>query len=127
MYVLTYTQLFTYNITEKPMIQITATGGYRHVYVSWSVSGNVSDDACQITGIVVAISFINASMTVNSVPVGSYNFTGLPDDTTYNITIAGLNMMSNDISFNFTSVRTTAVDSKFISCAFSLNKWLVMN
>ena len=66
-------------------------------------------------------------MTVNSVPVGSHNFTGLPDNTTINITIIGLNMMLNSISFNFTSARTTAVDSKFISCAFSLSKWQVMN
>ena len=56
-------------------------------------------------------------MTVNSVPVGSHNFTGLPDNTTINITIAGHNMMSNSISFNFTSARTTAVDSKFTYCS----------
>ena len=53
-------------------------------------------------------------MTVNSSPGRSHNFTGLPDNTTFNITIIGLNMMSNSISFNFTSARTTAVDSKFI-------------
>ena len=56
---------------------------------------------------------MNTSITVNSVPVGSYNFTGLPDDTTSNITIIGLNVMSNSINSNFTSARTTAVDSKF--------------
>ena len=109
------------------MIEIIATGGYRHVYVSWRVSGNVSDDACRITETVVAISFMETSMSVDSVPVGSHNFTALPDNATINITIAGRNMMSNSISFNFTSARTTAVDSKFISCTFSLSKWQVMN
>ena len=58
-------------------------------------------------------------MTVNSVPVGSHNFTGLPDNTTINITIVGLNMMSNSISFNFTSAKITAVDSKFIYCTLN--------
>ena len=107
-----------YIITDKPIIEIAATGGYRHVYVSWRVSGNVNDDACQISGILVALSLMNTSMTVNSKPVGSHNFTGLPDDTAYNITVAGLNMMSKSISFNFTSARTMAVDSKFTYCAY---------
>ena len=105
-------------MVDKPVIEITATGGYRHVYVSWSVSGNVSDDVCRITRTVVAISFMETSMTVNSVPLGSHNFTGLPDNTTVNITIAGLNMMLNSISVNFTSARTTAVDSKFAYCTY---------
>ena len=109
-------------ITDKPMIEITATGGYRYVYVSWSVSANANDGVCRITKIVVAISFMDESMIVNSGPVGSHNFTGLPDNTTFNISIVGTNMMSSSISSNFTSVKTTAADSKFAYCIHNWSK-----
>ena len=84
------------------------------MYVSWSVPGSVTNGVCKIVNFEVTVSFMNTFNKVVNVSERSHNFTGLPDNTTFNVTVLGFNMMLKRIGLNFTSVRTMSVDSKYI-------------
>ena len=102
---------------ERPAIKIkTATGGYGYVYVSWTVIGNVLDDEmCRIERISVTLSAVDISITeIPSQIKISHNFTGLSDNTLFNVTVKGLNFINGDIDLAFTSVRTMAIESTLI-------------
>ena len=105
-----------YIFTERPVINITtSTGGCGYVYVSWTVIGNVPDDEmCGIGRITVTLSSVDVSMTVMNA-VNSYNFTSLPGDTLFNVTVIGTTTNErNVISLAFTSVKTMIIESMYI-------------
>ena len=94
--------------TERPVINIiTATGGCGYVIVSWAVINNVPNDAmCGIAHLIVTLSSVDVSIT-EIVTVNYYNFTRLPDDTLFNVTVIGTSINEKDvISRTFTSVKT---------------------
>ena len=91
---------------------VTATGGCGYVSVSWTVINNVpDDDMCKIGHFNVTLSSVGVSMTVRIV-VFSYNFTGLPDDTLFNVTVIGTSINEkNVIKSAFISVTTSSIES----------------
>ena len=97
-----------YTLTEKPIVEITtATGGCGYIYVSWIVIGNISDDAmCSIGHLNIILSSVEVSIAVSTSMI-SYNFTGLPDNTLFNVTIIATSINEkNIVDLAFTSVRT---------------------
>ena len=46
--------------------------------------------------------------------MNSSTFTGLPDDTQFNITVSGIGVMQDNLTFDRTSVRTAAFESKYV-------------
>jgi len=84
---------------DKPVIEtVTVTGGCRYVCVTWTaINASVNFN-------VTLLSPVAMNMTITT-PSNSYNFTGLPGNTQYDVTVFGTNMcgMSNVHS---TSVRT---------------------
>ena len=97
---------------------IKTTGGCGYVRVLWIVINNVPDDVmCGIARFSVTLSSVDVSMTVTPL-MNSYNFTRLPDDTLFNVTVIGTSATENNvISLAFTSVKTMIIESK---CAFKL-------
>ena len=98
------------------MIEITtATGGCGYVYVSWSVIGDVVDDLmCGIGSFNITLSSMDISMTVITRSL-SYDFTGLPDDTVFNVIVIGISVIGNSfISFDFASLKTLVIESMFV-------------
>ena len=92
---------------------ITATGGCGYVSVSWTIINNVpDDDMCGIGHFNVTLSSVGVSMTVITT-VFSYNFTGLPDGTLFNVTVIGISINEkNVINSAFTrSVTTSIIES----------------
>ena len=102
---------------DKPVIDITATtGGCGYATVSWSVIGNVVDDfMCGIGSFNITLTSVDIFMTVITRRLFSYNFTGLPDDTVFNVTVIGINVIGRSfISFDFASLKTMAIESMFV-------------
>ena len=98
---------------EKPQVYIAAiTGGFRYVYIKWFVTGNVHHDPiCSIAGFKVTLSSIDNSTTVVVNSVISHNFTGLPDNTSFNVTVVGININDNGFTnLAFASVRTNGTE-----------------
>ena len=101
---------------ERPVVQIkTATGGCGYASMSWSVIGNVDDDdMCGIGSFNITLTSMDMSMTVITRSL-SYNFTGLPDDTVFNVTVIGISVIGNSfISFDFASLKTLVIESMFV-------------
>ena len=99
---------------ERPVVEITtATGGCGYAIVSWSVIGNVDDDdMCGIGSFNITLTSMDKSITVITRRLSSYNFTGLPDDTVFNVTVIGINVIGNNfISFEFASLKTMIIES----------------
>ena len=95
------------------MVEITtATGGCGYVYVSWTVIDN--NDLCEITNFYLQL--VSVAMDTPkkiSTDMNSYNFTGLPDDTLFDIAIIGGSMLFNTDPVS-TSVRTMIFKSMFV-------------
>ena len=106
--------VYTYvHYIDKPVIEITtATGGYGYVYVSWIVIGK--NDICEIVAFHVLLLSIPVGLPVRkqiSTEMNSYNFTGLPDDALFAITIIGSSVAVNTDPAS-TSVRTMILNGK---------------
>ena len=98
------------------MIDITtATGGCGYATVSWSVIDNVVDDLmCGIGSFNITLSSMDISMTVITRSL-SYDFTGLPGDTVFNVTVIGISVIGRSfISFDFASLKTLVIESMFV-------------
>ena len=93
----------------------TATGGCGYASVSWSVNDNANDDdMCGIGSFNITLTSMDISMTVITRML-FYDFTGLPDDTLFNVTVIGINVIGkNFISFAFASLKTMAIESMFV-------------
>ena len=102
---------------ERPQINIaTAMGGFGYVYVKWFVTDNVHHDAaCSIADFKVTLSSINNSITVVVNSVISHNFTGLPDNTLFNVTVVGINVNGDNFTnLAFASVRTNVTEGMYV-------------
>ena len=102
---------------ERPVVSITtATGGCRYVSVTWSVIDNANDDdMCGIGSFNITLTSMDISMTVITRMI-SYNFTELPDDAVFNVTVIGINVIGKSfISFAFASLKTMAIESMYIA------------
>ena len=84
---------------DKPVVKITAaTEGCGYVYVSWTVIGN--NDICEITNFHATLVLIVMGLPMGitkqiSTEMNSYNFTGLSDDTLFDVTIIGSSRVVN--------------------------------
>ena len=94
---------------------ITTARGCGYVYVSWIIIGNVPDDEmCGIGQVTITLSSVDVSITEVAV-MNSYNFTTLPDDTSFNVTVIGTSTIENNvISLAFTSVKTMIIESMYL-------------
>ena len=99
---------------EKPQVGITTImGGFGYVYVKWVAIGNVhhDDPLCSINRFYVTLSSVDISTTVIVISRISRNFTGLPDDTLFNVTVVGINAEGNNFTnLAFASVRTNGTE-----------------
>ena len=98
---------------ERPVVNIaTAMGGCGYASVSWRVIGNVADDdMCGIGSFNITLSSRGISIMVITRSL-SYYFTGLPDNTVFNVTVIGINVIGNNfISFDFASLKTMIIES----------------
>ena len=92
----------------------TERGGCGYVYVSWTVPNNVpDDDMCGISHFNVTLSSVNVFMTMKPM-TNSHNFTRLPYDTPFNVTVIGTNNEDSVIHSVSTSVRTTIIESTYV-------------
>ena len=71
-------------------------------------------DVCRITQYNVTISSATMNVTISSCRVNSHNFTELPDDTLFNVSVTGFNAMGYVINPDYTSVRTMICISTYI-------------
>ena len=98
---------------ERPQIKITMImGGFGYIYVKWFVTGNVHHDPiCNIIRFIVTLSSMDNSATVVVYSGISHNFTGLPDDTLFNVTVVGINVNGDNFTnLAFASVRTNVTE-----------------
>ena len=104
--------MYVISIIERPQIKITTVmGGFGYVYVKWSVFGSLPyDDTCRIGHLNVILASMDNSITAVTSGI-SYNFTGLPDDTLFNVTVVGINVKGNHFTnLAFASVRTNVTE-----------------
>ena len=94
---------------------IIAVGGCGYVYVSWFVFHNVPDDAmCGIGHVNVTLSSVDVSRTVMPVTI-THNFTGLPGDTQYTVTVTGASINErNIIDVIHTYVKTMIIEGSYM-------------
>ena len=78
---------------DKPVIEITATGRCGHVDVSWTSTNN--DDVCSPVQYNVTLSSSSSTMDViiSNSSINTHRFTVLPNNTRFNITVIGINLM----------------------------------
>ena len=80
--------------------------------MSWNAtSGN---EACRITQYNVTLSSATVNMIVSISGMNSRNFTGLPNDTLFNVTVTGINVNGSISNSDFTSNMTDK------NCMFSI-------
>ena len=92
--------------------------------MSWTVIGN--NDLCEIvTFNVLLVSVPMGIYELTSTDMNSYNFTGLPDDTLFNITIIGSSMLFNTDPVS-TSIRTIVYKSMY-TCAYTITCLYVLD
>ena len=112
---------YTYAYQDIPAVEITtATGGCGYVYVSWTVLGN--NDICEITTFhLTLVSLVMGKpmgpTTQKSTDMYSYNFTGLPDDTQFDISVIGSSAVVNT---DLVSVHVRTMDSESMNVLHEL-------
>ena len=101
---------------DRPVVEITtATGGCRHVNISWSTTYNT--DNCIVDYYDVTLSYVTMDGNVTQSMVTTMNsstFTGLPDDTQVNITVTATVITQVVFTADSTSVSTVAFESMCI-------------
>ena len=103
-----------YTYSERSEVHIaTPMIGCGYVFVKWSATGNIDDEMCGISHFDVMSSYGDKSNTTRTSLV-MYNFTGLPDDTLFNVTVVGINFRNDFIDLDSTSVRTMVIESKYV-------------
>ena len=97
---------FIYYI-DRPVIEITATGGCGYVSVSWMVSGNI--DVCRPVqyNVTLSSSIININAVITS--KNTHRFNELPDDTQFTVTVIGIYAMGLASDPVSTSVVTAGI------------------
>ena len=102
--------IFTYIFVVNPLVEVTAvTGGCGYVSARWAAIGIISE-LCKTIQYNVTLS--SASMNV-SMPIltttNFHNFTGLPDDTLYDVTLFGHTVFGLLNNVEVTSVKTMSM------------------
>ena len=87
--------------------------GCGYIFVKWRVTGNRNDEMCGIVRFYVISSYGNTSDTKITSMI-MYNFTGLTDDTLFNVTVVGINLRDDFIDLDFISVRTMIIESMYV-------------
>ena len=82
-----------YNLyIDMPVVKITrVTTRCEYVSVSWIVAG--SSDDCRPVQYDVMLSSSMINITVSITSMNTHNFTELPDDTQFTVTVIGINVM----------------------------------
>ena len=97
---------------DNPVVEITTvSAGCGYVNISWNVTGN--NDVCSVFSYNVTLSYVTDDHVIKSVitTMNSSTFTELPDDTQVNITVSGIGIMQDILTFDCTSVSTVAFES----------------
>ena len=98
----------------------TATSGCGYVYVSWIVTDSDPDDGCSIGRFNVTLSSVDISVSVISQML-SHNFTGLPDDTLFNVAVIGIILTGTTVvNLHSTSLRTKLIYGMFNMCMYTV-------
>ena len=88
----TYVNMYECAFVDRPVVEITAVaGGCGYVSVSWTTAGN--SDVCSPVQYNVTLSSSTMNMTVSITSMNTHNFTELPDDTQFTVTVIGINVM----------------------------------
>ena len=114
---------------DQPVVNIKAVmGGCGYVYVSLTAPG--SSDVCRITQYNVTLSSAVMNMVISVNETNSHNFTGLPNNTLFNVTVTGINTMGFVGIPDSTSVSTMICISMYlriINCVWYINLVYVYN
>ena len=92
MYIRRHIIIMYIHYVDRPVVEITAVvGGCRYVSVSWTATdiGNV----CSPVQYNVTLSSSTMNMTVSITSMNTHNFTELPEDTQFTVTVIGINMI----------------------------------
>ena len=92
---------------DKPVIEITAVGGCGYVSVSWTATGN--SDVCRPVQYNVTLSSSMMNMATVVTSMNTYRFNELPNNTQFNVTVTGINVMGLASDPVSTSVKTMMV------------------
>ena len=101
---------------DRPVVEITtATGGCRHVNISWSTTYNT--DNCSVDHYDVTLSYVTMDDHVTQSMITTMNsstITGLPGGTQVNITVTAIVIKQVVFTADSTSVSTVAFESMYI-------------
>ena len=89
---------------DRPVIEITASGGCGYVVVSWTSTG--SSDMCSTVRYDVTLSSSMINMTESNTSMNTHRFTKLLNNTQFKVTVIGYNMMGHASDSVSTSVET---------------------
>lgn len=110
-----YTIILTY--LDEPEVQITTVSvGCGYVNISWNITDN--NDECSVFSYDVTLSYVTMDDHVTESIVTTMNsstITGLPDDTQINITVSGIGVLQDVLTFDCTSVSTVAFESMYVA------------
>ena len=113
MCVCNYVRIFV----DRPVIEITAaTTGCGYVSVSWTATG--SSNVCSPVQYNVTLSSSTMNMTVSTTSMSTHNFTKLPENTQFTVTVIGINMMGGASDPVSTSVDICMFCTYIISMIF---------
>ena len=86
--------MYVYTYIDIPVVEITATtAGCDYVSVSWTTTG--SSNMCGPVRYNVTLSSSSSTMDViiSNSSINTHRFTVLPNNTQFNITVIGINLM----------------------------------
>ena len=110
---------------DRPVVEIiTATAGCGYVSVSWTATGN--NNECRPVLYNVTLSSSTVDMTVPITSMNTHNFTKLPDDTQFTVTVIGINMMGVPSDPVSTSVETNENCESRCKAPFKLYVYLAI-
>ena len=122
--VCTYVFMFICYV-DRPVVEIiTATAGCGYVSVSWTATGN--NNECSPIQYNVTLSSSTVDMTVPITSMNTHNFTELPDDTQFTVTVIGINMMGVPSDPVSTSVETNENCESMCKAPFKLYVYLTI-
>ena len=100
------TSIFTYIFVVNPLVEVTAvTGGCGYVSARWAAIGIISELCKTVQYNVTLSAIMNVSMPILTT-ANFHNFTGLPDDTLYDVTLFGHTVFGLFSNIEVTAVKT---------------------
>ena len=73
---------------DRPVVEVTATGGCGYVSVSWNAT-----DVCSPIRYNITLSSSNMDITVSITSMNTHSFNALPNNTQFTVTVIGIDMM----------------------------------